>query len=106
MWNFRISELTDSFDFFKNRDVEPDQLFALPDAAVYNEPRDLRQNIYSDTWLETYDTVLDWGPYNEGLKLSWRFLSLRNFHLRIIMISNLIASQAIREIEIFEKLFT
>ena len=76
---FRITELTDSFDFFKNRDVEPDQLFALPDAAVYNEPRDLRQNIYSDTWLETYDTVLDYGPYNDGLKLS-----LRNIHLRFI----------------------
>ena len=59
--------MTDAFDWFKNRDVEPDQLFALPDAAVYNEPRDLRQNIFSDTWLETYDTVLDYGPYNEGL---------------------------------------
>ena len=50
----------------------PAQLYDLPDDAVYNEPRDLRQNIYSDTWLETYDSVMDFGPYNEGLKLSWR----------------------------------
>jgi len=59
----QISELTNSFDWFKNRDVEPDELFGLPKTAVYNEPRDLRQNIFSDTWLETYDTVLDYGPY-------------------------------------------
>ena len=69
--NFRISELKDSWSG-ESWAATPAELFALPDDAVYNEPRDLRQNIYSDTWLETYDTVMDFGPYNEGLKISRR----------------------------------
>ena len=68
--NLRISELKDSWFGWESWAATPAQLYDLPDAAVYNEPRDLRQNIYSDTWLETYDTVMDYGPYNEGLKLS------------------------------------
>ena len=71
MLNFRISELKDSWSG-ESWAATPAELFALPDDAVYNEPRDLRQNIYSDTWLETYDTVMDFGPYNEGLKISRR----------------------------------
>ena len=66
---FRISELKDSWSG-ESWASTPAELYGLPDAAVYNEPRELRQNIYSDTWLETYDTVMDFGPYNEGLKLS------------------------------------
>ena len=74
---FRISELKDSWSG-ESWASTPAELYGLPDAAVYNEPRELRQNIWSDTWLETYDTVMDFGPYNEGLKLSRRALSLRN----------------------------
>jgi len=43
----RIQELSDSIDWWKNRNVEPDEIFALPDQAVYNEPREVRQNIFS-----------------------------------------------------------
>ena len=68
--NLRISELKDSWFDWDGWAATPAQLYDLPDDAVYNEPRDLRQNIFSDTWLETYDTVMDFGPYNEGLKLS------------------------------------
>ena len=74
---FRISELKDSWSG-ESWASTPAELYGLPDAAVYNEPRELRQNIYSDTWLETYDTVMDFGPYNEGLKLSRRASSLHN----------------------------
>ena len=51
-------------DWWHNRNVEPDQIYALPDSAVYNEPREVRQDIYADSWLDTYDTTLDYGPNN------------------------------------------
>ena len=77
---FRISELKDSWSG-ESWASTPAELYGLPDAAVYNEPRELRQNIWSDTWLETYDTVMDFGPYNEGLKLSRRALTVASSFL-------------------------
>ncbi|CBY09735.1 unnamed protein product [Oikopleura dioica] len=58
-----VSKLIESFDWIKNSGPEsPSDLFGVPTGAFYNQPSDVRQNIYSDSWQDVYETTIDFGP--------------------------------------------
>ena len=72
-----MSKLIESFDWIKNSGPEsPSDLFGVPTGAFYNQvgrtqkicslkskkPSDVRQNIFSDSWQDVYETTIDFGP--------------------------------------------
>ncbi|CAG5086360.1 Oidioi.mRNA.OKI2018_I69.PAR.g11188.t1.cds [Oikopleura dioica] len=59
----KVSKLIESFDWIKNKGPEsPADIFGVPTGAFYNQPSDVRQNIFSDAWQDVYETELDFGP--------------------------------------------